>query len=126
MDSRFRGNDGSPVEDIRPDVAELAVHPIALVVEMDCLVVPKGAPHKDLAMKVIGAIVSPDIQANLPKYINYAPINQKAYDPGRIPADVAAKLNTSPEDIRQQIVLNVKWWAEHAQEVQERFDKLMH
>jgi hypothetical protein len=30
MDSRFRGNDGSPVEDIRPDVAELAVHPIAL------------------------------------------------------------------------------------------------
>jgi putative spermidine/putrescine transport system substrate-binding protein len=96
------------------------------IVEMDCLVVPKGAPHRDLAMKVVGAIVSPDIQANLPKYINYSPVNQKAYENGRISQEVAAGLNTSPANIRQQVILNIKWWAEHAQEVQERFDKLMH
>jgi hypothetical protein len=29
MDSRFRGNDGSPAEDIRPEIAELTVHPNA-------------------------------------------------------------------------------------------------
>jgi putative spermidine/putrescine transport system substrate-binding protein len=96
------------------------------IVEMDCLVVPKGAPHKDLAMKMVGAIVSPDIQANLPKYINYAPINQKAYENGRMSAEMAAGLNTSPANIKNQVVLNIKWWAEHAQEIQERFDKLMH
>jgi putative spermidine/putrescine transport system substrate-binding protein len=96
------------------------------IVEMDCLVVAKGAPHKELATKVIGAITSPDIQANLPKYINYAPINQKAFENGRIPPDVAARLSTSPENIKRQIVLNIKWWADHSQEVQERFDKLMH
>jgi len=28
--------------------------------------------------------------------------------------------------MKQQIVLNIKWWAEHSQEVQQRFDQLMH
>jgi putative spermidine/putrescine transport system substrate-binding protein len=96
------------------------------VVEMDCLVVAKGAPHKDLAMKVVGAIVSPDIQANLPKFINYAPVNQKAFEAGRISKEVADKLSTSPQNIHQQVVLNIKWWSDHAQEVQQRFDQLMH
>jgi putative spermidine/putrescine transport system substrate-binding protein len=96
------------------------------VVEMDCLVVAKNAPHKDLAMKVVGAITSPEIQANLPKYINYAPINQKAYTGEFIPPEMAAKLGTSPENLKQQVVLNIKWWADHSQEVQQRFDQLMH
>ena len=96
------------------------------ILEMDCLVVAKNAPHKDLAMKVVGAITSAEIQANLPKYINYAPINQKAFEGGLIAPEIASKLGTSPANLKQQVVLNIKWWADHSQEVQERFDKLMH
>lgn len=87
----------------------------------ECFVIPKGAPNKDLAQKVIALSVSPEIAANLPKYIEYGPSNAKVYETGLITPEVAATLNTSPENAAKQVTLRGDWWAENIAAVQERW-----
>jgi putative spermidine/putrescine transport system substrate-binding protein len=93
----------------------------------DCLAIPKGQTpqKKQLAMKVLAQIVSPEIMASLPKYIDYGPANQRAYDTGKITADQMKTLNTSPENAKKQIIMNGEWWAEHGNEAQEAWNNLM-
>jgi putative spermidine/putrescine transport system substrate-binding protein len=90
----------------------------------DCWLVPKGAPNKDLAMKAIAVMMKPEIQAQLPLNINYAPANEKAYETGLIPADVAAKLPNSPENRNAGFVLDPVWWAQNLDEMTKRFDQM--
>jgi putative spermidine/putrescine transport system substrate-binding protein len=91
----------------------------------ECFVIPKGAPHKDLAMKAIALSVSPQIVANLPKYIDYGPSNAKAYENGLISPQVAATLNTFPQNAAKQVQLRGAWWADNGAKVQERWSNFM-
>jgi putative spermidine/putrescine transport system substrate-binding protein len=93
----------------------------------DCLGMPKGqTPEKKaLAMKVLAQVVSPEIMANLPKYIDYGPANQRAYDTGKITAEMMKNLNTSPENSKRQLIMNGEWWGEHGSEAQEAWNNLM-
>lgn len=93
----------------------------------DCLVIPKGqSPEmKELAMKVLAKIVSADIMANLPQYIDYGPANAKAYDTGKISPELLATLNTAPENFENQAVLDGVWWSEHATEAQDAWNAFM-
>lgn len=91
----------------------------------ECFVIPKGAPHKDLAMKAIALSVSPKIVANLPKYIDYGPSNAKAYENGLISPQLAATLNTSPQNAAEQVRLRGAWWAENGAKVQERWSNFI-
>jgi len=92
---------------------------------VDCLVVPKGAKNKELAMKAINLFVSPELQADLPKYVPYGPINQKAYETGKIPPEMAKQLNTAPENYSRELVMNKAWWADNGQKLQERWDAFL-
>ena len=67
----------------------------------DCLVVAKGVKNKELAMKAIATAVSPEMLANLPKYIDYGPANMKAYETGKITPEMAKDLNTVTGECRQ-------------------------
>jgi putative spermidine/putrescine transport system substrate-binding protein len=97
------------------------------VLAFDCTVVPRGAPNKDLAMKVLSRLLSPEIQANLPNYINYGPVNAKAFDTGKIPAELAAKLPSSPENVKVQVKVDDAWWGDlkNAEKVQEMWTQLV-
>lgn len=95
------------------------------LLSIQCLMVPKGAKNKANAMKIIAAMLTPDIQANLPHHVAYSPINEKAFATGKIPPQLAATLNSAPENRAKQVVVDVMWWADHGQEVQERFDRMM-
>ncbi len=95
------------------------------IFDVDCLVVPKGAKNKELAMKAINLFVSPELQANLPQYVRYGPINQKAYETGKITPEMAKGLNTAPENFKQQLVLNKAWWVDNGQKMQERWDAFL-
>lgn len=88
----------------------------------DCWVVPKGAKNRDLAMKAIEIMSRPEVQARISLFINYGPVNQDAYDTGVIPADVVAKLPTSPANSKNSFVLDPIWWADNLDEVTKRFD----
>jgi putative spermidine/putrescine transport system substrate-binding protein len=95
------------------------------IMDIECLVVPKGAPNKELAMKVINSFVDPELQANLPQYVAYGPVNQDAYETGKITPDLLENANTRPDNLDKQVIQDKPYWAEHGQATQERWDAFM-
>lgn len=87
----------------------------------DSWVVPKGAPHKDLAMKFIAFATAVEQQAAFSSNIDYAPINSKALD--LLPAEVKDRLGQSPEKAKNQIFVDINWWVENFDKVNERFEQ---
>jgi putative spermidine/putrescine transport system substrate-binding protein len=92
------------------------------IIDIECLVVPKGSPHKELAMKVINEFLKPENQAELPRYVPYGPVNQKAYETGKITPDLLKNANSTPENWAKQVIMDKPYWAEHGQAAQERWD----
>ena len=92
------------------------------ILDFDCLVVPKGAPNKELAMKAINEFLKAENQAELPFHINYGPVNLKAFDTGKITPEMSAQLPSSPENSAKALVFNPTWWIDRYDELQERFD----
>lgn len=95
------------------------------IMDIECLVVPKGAPHKDLAMKTINSFLDPQLQADLLNYVPYGPVNQDAYETGKISKEKMDRANTSPGNYKKQVVQNKEYWAAHGQQSQERWDKFI-
>jgi len=93
--------------------------------QADCMVIPKGAAHKDLAMKALAMFLQPDIQANLPLHIANGPVNVKAFDTGKIPADKIPGIVSAPENVKKQVLIDPAYWADHMVEVQERFNNFL-
>ncbi|MCA1971350.1 MAG: ABC transporter substrate-binding protein [Caenispirillum sp.] len=91
----------------------------------DCLAVPKGAPNKELAMQAIAKFVSPEQQAEITKHISYGPVNTKAFDTGRISEEAAQKINTAPQNMDKQVVVDADWWGEHGARMRERWDSMI-
>jgi len=91
----------------------------------DCMVIPKGAKNRDLAMKALARFVSPDLQANLPLYIGNGPVNLKAFETGKIPADKRARIVSAPENMKKQVLLDFDYWADHLVDAEERFNDFL-
>ncbi|SDI51770.1 ABC transporter substrate-binding protein [Pseudomonas panipatensis] len=92
------------------------------ILSHDCLIVPKGAANKALAMKVIGQILTPESQARLATLIPYAPVNSQAYATGIISAEQARRLPTSPENVDKVVMIDPHWWVKNQTALQQRFD----
>lgn len=118
MIAAWNGRIGNAVK----DGATAAISWEGALLDFDCLVVPKGAPNKEMAMKAINEFLKPENQAMLPKYINYGPVNAKAFDLGVIDADVAEQLPSSPKNVARSLILDPNWWNGKYDELQERFD----
>jgi putative spermidine/putrescine transport system substrate-binding protein len=95
------------------------------VLDFECLVIPKGAPHRELAYKVINGIISADREAAFAKALPYGPVNPDAYADGRLPADFAKTLPSSPENKNRQALVDPTWWIEHQAAVTERFQEFI-
>lgn len=95
------------------------------ILDVECLVVPKGAPNKANAMKVINSLVAPEYQANLPQYVAYGPMNQDAFKTGKITAAQADNVVTSDKNLPKQLVLNKEFWAANGPKAQELWDRFM-
>ncbi|HEY4298845.1 MAG TPA: ABC transporter substrate-binding protein [Paraburkholderia sp.] len=78
------------------------------------LCVLKNAPNLSDAMRFVNAAVSPDLQANLPLYIDYGPGNPAAFKTGKITAKRAGELPSSPENTAKQALMSEQWWASDA------------
>ena len=90
------------------------------------LCILKDSPNLDTAYEFVNAAISPEYQANLPKYIDYGPANPKAYDTGKISDERAAQLPSSPENTAQQAELSYKWWASsEGEDTQRRWLRFM-
>jgi len=91
----------------------------------DCLVIPKGAPNKDLAMKALAMFLAPEQQANFAKRMDYgpinAPINAKAFDTGILNDEDRKRLNSSPENAAAQVIIDNEWWGVNGAALMERW-----
>ena len=81
----------------------------------------KGAKNLENAQRFIEFACQPEIQASHAKHIPYGPTNRQAFK--SIPADVAARLPSSPEQKAKAFLQNGKWWADHRAMVSERWSQ---
>jgi putative spermidine/putrescine transport system substrate-binding protein len=95
------------------------------IINGGCAAVVKGAPNKAGAMRVINEMIDPVLQANLTNYFVYGPMNPKVYDTGLIKPELAKRLNSYPDNMQRQLVLDPLWWGDHREQVQARWDALM-
>ena len=97
------------------DQAPVAVNWTNQVLSADYLVVPKGSPHRESAMKLIAYIISPGPQSRLSDYITYAPINSDA-SPNPV---VAQDLPTT--HLEGSVRFDDAWWEQNFSAVDQRF-----
>ena len=87
----------------------------------DSWIVPKGAKNQELAMKFIAYATSPEAQAAFGKIYPYGLVNKKAYD--LLDDQTKAGLATSPAKRPYQVTIDVEWWADNFDAVNDRFQK---
>lgn len=95
------------------------------IMNFDCLVIPKGSKHKDLAMKIIARVVSPEINARIVKTSGLSPANLLSVEKGFVAADAIPQLAVAPQNYKQLVMQNNEWWAENraALHLDERYNE---
>lgn len=87
----------------------------------DSWTVPKGALHKDLAMKFIAYATSVEAQVAIAKIYPNGLVNSKAYE--KLDAKTKAGLTSNPELRKNQVTVDVNWWLKNYDAVNDRFQK---
>jgi putative spermidine/putrescine transport system substrate-binding protein len=75
------------------------------------LCILKNAPNYATAVRFVNEAISPDLQANLPLYIDYGPGNPAAFDTGKLDAERARQLPSAPDNAARQAMLSEEWWS---------------
>ncbi|MEC1747814.1 ABC transporter substrate-binding protein [Schinkia azotoformans] len=84
-------------------------------------IIPKGAPNKDLAQEFIAFAMEAEQQAAYSNLIDYAPTNMKALD--LLSEEVKERLGQTEEKLSNQVVIDVKYWADHFEEINKKFNE---
>lgn len=105
-------NDGAPYKYTLQDA----------VMDVECLVVPKGSPNPEGAMRLINHLLDPHYQANLPDYVPYGPMNQDAFSLGLISPEKAEWVVTSTDNIAKQLITDKEWWGANQEAAQTAWD----
>ncbi len=95
---------------VAKDGAQVAYTFNQALLDYDCIAIPKDAPHKAAAMKLLAEMAKPQYQAEFTKYITYGPPNKKAYDLGVIAPDYAKKLPSYPANAAKQLPIDLDWY----------------
>jgi putative spermidine/putrescine transport system substrate-binding protein len=81
---------------------------------------PKGSKNKAEADKFIAFTMNPDVMAQQSKYISYGPTLKAAI--AKVPKEILADLPTAPENTKNAFVVSSEFWADHDEELTERFN----
>lgn len=112
-------------DNARADGAKVAYSFNQGLLDYDCFAIPKGAPHKDEAMRFLAEISKAEYQDDLPKYITYGPTNKLAYDTGVITKEIAAGLPSSPENVAKQVSLSLDWYTKWETYATEKYQEML-
>lgn len=93
--------------------------------DVDCLLVPKGAPNPENAMLLINELIRADAQARLAMTMPLGPVNTGAFDTGIIDAASALNVNTHPSNYDKQLLVDPNFYIGRLGELTERFDTLI-
>ncbi|MCF6093676.1 extracellular solute-binding protein [Microaerobacter geothermalis] len=91
------------------------------ILDSEAWVVPKGAKNKETAMKFIQFASQGKPQAELLNEIPYGPTNKKAFD--FMEESYARSLPTYPDNFDKQIILDVNWWNDNFETINDRFQE---
>ena len=95
------------------------------LLDYDAYAIPKGAPHRDAAMRFLAEISRPQYQAELAKLIPYGPTNRKAYDLGLIDPDRARTLPSFPDNAAMQLPVDIAWYAKFEAQASEVYQNML-
>lgn len=96
--------------------------PNQAVLTGDSWVIGKGSKNVEMANDFIAFATSAQVVANYAiEYPGNAPCNTKAYD--LMTKDQVAKLASSPEKAKNQVYVDVDWWAANYDAVYQRFQE---
>jgi putative spermidine/putrescine transport system substrate-binding protein len=74
--------------------------------DVDCLLVPKGAPNKENAMRLISEMIDAKAQARLVKAMPFGPANSDAFTVGILTEEQGKLLPTYPENFAPQLLVD--------------------
>ena len=110
------------------------------IYEFDYWAIPKGSPHRQLAMNYVNLATSAEAQLAFSREIPYGPTNFKAildYDAkrhGRVSNQTQAVIDLSmvesdlpsaPGNLRKALPFDAEFWVKYGRAIEERFDAAM-
>ncbi|PAU62579.1 spermidine/putrescine ABC transporter substrate-binding protein [Pseudomonas sp. PIC25] len=90
------------------------------IYDFDAWAIPKGAKNKDEALKFIAFSLKPEQQKIYSENIAYGPANKQAVsllDPALL-----KDMPTTPENIANQVAMDVTFWADFGEQLEQRFN----
>ena len=87
---------------------------------MDYWAIIKGSRHVDQAKRLIAYANQPDTQVRYVQQIPYGPTNTQAA--ARLDPALASWVPTAPENLQGALAMNVEFWVDHGEELEQRFN----
>jgi putative spermidine/putrescine transport system substrate-binding protein len=81
------------------------------ILQASALVVPKGAPNKENAMRFIDGVLKPERQAKCFELLGNGPVNPAALK--LIPEELSIENPSDPRNKKLQLPLGVQWYADN-------------
>jgi putative spermidine/putrescine transport system substrate-binding protein len=89
------------------------------IYDLDYWVIPTGSPNKELAEKFIKFASSTGAQVAYAQNIAYGPINKQAI--AKLDPKLLVDLPNSPKNIANALLSSYDYWADHGEELDQRF-----
>lgn len=90
------------------------------IYDFDAWAIPKGAKDQQAAREFIAFSVKPEQQKAYAENIAYGPANKKAID--LLPKERLELMPTTPENIANQVAIDVTFWADYGEQLEQRFN----
>jgi len=90
------------------------------IYDMDFFIIPRGAKNIDQVIDFIASVLQSDAQKNFAEQIFYGPVNLEAAM--QINEKLRNNMPTYAPNLKQQIILDTAFWADHQEELEQRFN----
>jgi putative spermidine/putrescine transport system substrate-binding protein len=90
------------------------------IYDFDAWAIPKGAKNLEDAKKFIAFSIQPEQQKVFSSNIAYGPANSKAV--ALLTGEVKKDMPTTPENIANQVQIDVVFWADNSEQLEQRFN----
>ena len=96
------------------------------IFDLDGWVIPKGTRHLDEVKKYLRFATDTQRLADQAKYISYGPARMSSASlvgkHATLGIEMAPHLPTAPDNAKTTLLFNYEWWADHRDEMDERFN----